>query len=108
MEFPLSAEEMVAALYGVVEPQDIAADETCAAASQSRCRTKSLTALSTRSARIWRDEQDGASPAASSDAIQPSSSAKQFLDSANPRPRQPHTLASGSFSCDPVVRQPGP
>ena len=59
VEYPLSVEEMVAALYGVVEPQDIATDEDLCGSVAATLSNEGLAALSVRAAEIHRDEEDG-------------------------------------------------
>jgi hypothetical protein len=60
VEYPLSAEEMVAALYGVVEPQDIATDEDLCGSVAVTLSMEGLRALTARVVKIRRDEQHGA------------------------------------------------
>jgi len=59
VEYPLSAEEMVAALHGVVEPDDIATDEDLCGSVAVTLSNEGLPALGVRAAKIGRDERDG-------------------------------------------------
>ncbi len=60
VEYPLSAEEMVAALYGVVEPADIATDEQLCGSIAVALSNEGLAALTARAIKIRHDEQHGA------------------------------------------------
>jgi len=59
VELPLAPAEMVAALYGVAEPGDIASDEDLIGAVAVTVTLEGLPALAERAARIRRDEQRG-------------------------------------------------
>jgi hypothetical protein len=65
VEQPLTFEEMVAALYGTVEADDIATDEDVCGSVAVTLVLEGLTALERRARRIRRDEEHGtlASPA---------------------------------------------
>jgi hypothetical protein len=60
VEYPLSAEEIVAALYGVVEPADIATDEQLCGSVAVTLSNEGLAALTARAIKIRHDEQHGA------------------------------------------------
>jgi hypothetical protein len=59
VEYPLSVEEMVAALYGVVEAHDIASDEELCGSIAVTLAIEGLPALSARATKIRLDEQRG-------------------------------------------------
>ena len=59
VEYPLSADEMVAALYGVVEAGDIASDEDLCGSVAVTLAVEGLPALSARATKIRLDEQRG-------------------------------------------------
>ena len=59
VEYPLSAEEMVAALYGVVELADIATDEELCGSVAVTLLNEGLAALATRVTKIRLEEQRG-------------------------------------------------
>jgi hypothetical protein len=59
VEYPLSAEEMVAALYGTADPQDIATVGDLYGAVAVTLSIEGLRGLAARAARIRRQEQRG-------------------------------------------------
>jgi hypothetical protein len=65
VECPLSAEEIVAALYGVVEPADIGTTEDLCGSVAVTLLNEGLGALTARAVKIRHEEQDStvASPA---------------------------------------------
>lgn len=65
VEYPLSAEEMVAALYGAAEPRDITTDEDLCGSVAVTSSDEGMAALSARAAKIRRDEHDGTIESAS-------------------------------------------
>ena len=60
VECPLTFDEMVAALYGVVEEGDIDGDDELCGSAAVTLLVGGLSALNERAARIRRDEQRGA------------------------------------------------
>lgn len=59
VEYPLSAEEMVAALYGVVEPGDIASDEDLCGSVAVRLSIEGLPGLRAQVLKIRHEELSG-------------------------------------------------
>jgi hypothetical protein len=59
VEYPLTSEEMVAALYGVVDPTDIASDEDLCGSVAVTLSLEGLPGLSVRVQRIRRAERAG-------------------------------------------------
>lgn len=60
VEYPLTAEEMVAALYGIVESQDMSSDADLCGSVAVALSLEGLPGLQVRAARIRSDEHAGA------------------------------------------------
>ena len=60
MEQPMTFDEMVAALYGVVEPDEIVSDEDLCGCVVMTLLIEGLPALQDRAAKLRRDEKRGA------------------------------------------------
>ena len=59
VELPLMLEEMVAAVYGVVEPEDIESDEDLCGSVAVTLLIEGLPALAARAAKLRKAEQSG-------------------------------------------------